>query len=221
MWEKVVLNLLSNAFKFTFDGEIAVDVCRGRRRGRAAVRDSGIGIAAAEIPRLFERFHRVENARARTHEGSGIGLALVQELVKLPRRRRSRPESALGRGTTFTVRCPGPGHLPADQVGGSRSLDSAGRRAGRSSRRPAVAPDRAGTTPAPSCGRYEALPVPASRRSARTTAARWSWWPTTTRTCGSTSRGLLAERYRVEAVADGEAALAAARRRPPTWSSPT
>src|SRR3712207_1752938 len=83
MWEKVVLNLLSNAFKHTFEGGITVAV---RARGGAAevaVRDTGTGIPAAELPRVFERFHRVENARARTHEGTGIGLALVQELVRL------------------------------------------------------------------------------------------------------------------------------------------
>jgi signal transduction histidine kinase len=82
MWERVVLNLLSNAFKFTFKGEIAVSL---RQKGRMAVlqvRDTGTGIPSSEMPRLFERFHRVENARGRTHEGSGIGLALVHELVK-------------------------------------------------------------------------------------------------------------------------------------------
>jgi len=77
MWEKIVLNLLSNAFKFTFEGEIAVSVKASDDQVGLVVRDSGIGIAADELPRLFERFHRVEGARARTHEGSGIGLALV------------------------------------------------------------------------------------------------------------------------------------------------
>src|SRR5581483_9158171 len=83
MWEKIVLNLLSNAFKFTFEGEIVVSLCRVGGAAELRVRDTGTGIPAEEMPRLFERFHRVENARGRTHEGSGIGLALVQELVKL------------------------------------------------------------------------------------------------------------------------------------------
>ena len=87
MWEKVVLNLLSNALKFTFDGSITVRVePRGHRRDADAivtVTDTGIGIPAAEMPRLFERFHRIETARARSTEGSGIGLALVKELVGL------------------------------------------------------------------------------------------------------------------------------------------
>jgi PAS domain S-box-containing protein len=119
MWEKIVLNLLSNAFKFTFEGEIAIAV-RAGASGLAIleVRDTGTGIAAQEMPRLFERFHRVENARGRTHEGSGIGLALVHELVRLHGgtiEAVSRP----GEGTTFTVTVPlGTAHLPADQVTG-------------------------------------------------------------------------------------------------------
>src|SRR5581483_10971424 len=83
MWEKVVLNLLSNAFKFTFEGEIVISVRQNGRAAELRVHDTGTGIPAAEMPRLFERFDRIENARGRTHEGSGIGLALVQELVKL------------------------------------------------------------------------------------------------------------------------------------------
>jgi len=85
MWEKVVLNLLSNAFKFTLSGGISV-VVRPAAQGGAAevtVSDTGTGIPAAELPRVFERFHRVEGARGRSFEGSGIGLALVQELVRL------------------------------------------------------------------------------------------------------------------------------------------
>ena len=85
MWEKVVLNLISNAFKFTFEGEIAVDLepSHDGSMAKLTVRDTGTGIPLDEMPRLFERFHRVEGARGRTHEGTGIGLALVQELVKL------------------------------------------------------------------------------------------------------------------------------------------
>src|SRR6266849_4757099 len=85
MWEKVVLNLISNAFKFTFEGEIAI-VTRPSSDGSCAevtIRDSGTGISPEELSHLFERFRRVEGARGRSIEGSGIGLALVQELVKL------------------------------------------------------------------------------------------------------------------------------------------
>ena len=85
MWEKIVLNLLSNAFKYTFDGGITVTLhaVNGGEGVELMVRDTGMGIPAAELPRIFERFHRVEGTRARTHEGSGIGLALTQELVRL------------------------------------------------------------------------------------------------------------------------------------------
>ena len=116
MWEKIVLNLLSNALKFTFEGEIAVSV--GWRNGHAAltVRDTGIGVPPDQVPHLFERFHRVPNARARTYEGSGIGLALVHELTKL-HGGSVCVDSALGKGTTFTVTIPaGTAHLPADHV---------------------------------------------------------------------------------------------------------
>ena len=82
MWEKVVLNLVSNAYKFTLAGGITVRLARGRRV-KLAVQDTGSGIPPEELPRLFERFHRVEGTKGRTHEGTGIGLALVQELVKI------------------------------------------------------------------------------------------------------------------------------------------
>src|SRR5690606_2910090 len=83
MWEKVVFNLLSNAFKFTFSGEIGVSVTTAGGRMVGRVRDMGIGIAAVELLFIFEWFHRVEGARGWMHEGTGIGLALVHVLVKL------------------------------------------------------------------------------------------------------------------------------------------
>jgi signal transduction histidine kinase len=83
MWEKVVMNLLSNAFKFTFEGEIAVSVREADDGFQFSVQDTGVGIPPEEIPLLFERFHRVRHTRSRTEEGTGIGLALVQELVLL------------------------------------------------------------------------------------------------------------------------------------------
>lgn len=130
MWEKVVLNLLSNAFKFTFEGEIAVAIRELERSVELIVRDTGVGIPALELPRLFERFHRVENARGRTHEGSGIGLALVQELIKLHGGTISA-QSLLGQGTTFVILVPkGKIHLPAEQVGRERELATTGTGAG-------------------------------------------------------------------------------------------
>jgi signal transduction histidine kinase/DNA-binding response OmpR family regulator len=117
MWEKVVLNLLSNAFKFTLQGEIEVKLGMGHDSFVLTVRDTGIGIPPGEVPRLFERFHRVEGAGGRTQEGSGIGLAFVQELVRLHGGSVSA-ESRPGKGTTFRVLIPrGSGHLPSDQIG--------------------------------------------------------------------------------------------------------
>ncbi|WP_309084463.1 ATP-binding protein [Chelativorans sp.] len=118
MWEKILLNLLSNAFKFTFEGGISVSVRRSPDCSAAEVRvaDTGIGIPEDELPRLFERFHRVEGAQGRSFEGSGIGLALVQELVKL-HGGRIDAESAPGRGTTFLITLPfGSSHLPKERV---------------------------------------------------------------------------------------------------------
>ena len=105
MWEKIVLNLISNAFKFTLHGEIAVALARREDRVELTVRDTGSGIPADELPRVFERFYRVEGTSGRTHEGTGIGLALVQELVRL-HGGSIGVTSKLGRGTTFTVTIP-------------------------------------------------------------------------------------------------------------------
>ena len=124
MWEKIVLNLLSNAFKFTFAGEVALGLKAVDGAVELAVRDTGVGIPKSELERVFHRFHRIESARARTHEGTGIGLALVQELVKL-HGGAVRVESRPGRGSTFTVSIPrGTAHLPADRIQASRTMAS-------------------------------------------------------------------------------------------------
>ena len=80
MWEKIVLNLLSNAFKFTLEGEIEVTVRQVGDSAELRVRDTGTGISAESMPHLFERFYRVQGAAGRTFEGSGIGLALVHHM---------------------------------------------------------------------------------------------------------------------------------------------
>lgn len=118
MWEKVVLNLLSNAFKFTMEGRIGISIALSADGRSAVVQiiDTGVGIPEYEMPKLFERFHRVEGSRGRSFEGSGIGLALVQELVKL-HGGEITAESKAGHGTTFTISLPfGKSHLPAAQV---------------------------------------------------------------------------------------------------------
>jgi PAS domain S-box-containing protein len=125
MWEKIVLNLLSNAFKFTFEGSITVALRPAANQVELSVEDTGTGIPAEELPRIFDRFHRVRGARGRTHEGTGIGLSLVQELVRL-HGGSVRAESARGKGSRFVVSIPlGNAHLPPERVGaGRRSLST-------------------------------------------------------------------------------------------------
>ncbi|BAU11077.1 multi-sensor hybrid histidine kinase [Leptolyngbya sp. NIES-3755] len=116
MWEKIVLNLISNAFKFTFEGEIEVSLRRVEHSIELNVRDTGVGIPSEALPRLFERFHRVSGTRSRSYEGSGIGLALVKELVTQHGGTIS-VWSEVNQGSTFTVKIPlGDAHLPPEQV---------------------------------------------------------------------------------------------------------
>jgi signal transduction histidine kinase/serine phosphatase RsbU (regulator of sigma subunit)/CheY-like chemotaxis protein len=112
MWERIVLNLVSNAFKFTLSGEIDVRLADVDGHVELAVRDTGTGIPPDEIGRLFERFRRVRGAQSRTHEGSGIGLALVQELTRL-HGGDVRVDSVPGEGSTFTVALPHDEAVPA------------------------------------------------------------------------------------------------------------
>ena len=124
MWEKIVLNLVSNAFKFTLTGRIEVRLRKSGEQVQLTVRDTGVGIPAEELPKLFERFHRVEVSRGRTQEGSGIGLALVRELVKLHGGTVS-VESAAEKGSLFTVSLPrGKDHLPQEHINAERRMAS-------------------------------------------------------------------------------------------------
>ena len=121
MWEKIVFNLLSNAFKFTLKGRISVSV-HGTTDGAVfTVRDTGIGIEVDDMRHIFERFHRARNAMGRSFEGSGIGLALVQELVKL-HGGKIQAESVPDKGSAFSIWIPfGSAHLPANRIGTQRS----------------------------------------------------------------------------------------------------
>ncbi len=124
MWEKIVLNLLSNAFKYTFEGKITVMLQQVGDQLEFTVTDTGTGIAEGELVHIFERFHRVEGASGRTHEGTGIGLAFVQELVKL-HGGTVTVKSLYGQGSTFSVRMPlGKAHLPEARIGKDRNLAS-------------------------------------------------------------------------------------------------
>ncbi len=122
MWEKIVFNLLSNAFKFTLHGEVRVSLSAEEYTAVLEVADTGIGIPREELPNIFKRFHRVEGRRGRTDEGTGIGLALVQELVRLHGGEIS-VQSETGFGTRFEVRLPfGKDHLPAGRIDSAPSL---------------------------------------------------------------------------------------------------
>ena len=208
MWETVVLNLLSNAFKFTLEGEIAVTL-RPSADGDAAelrVTDTGSGIPEADLPHLFERFHRVERTAGRSFEGSGIGLALVRELVSL-HGGMIAVQSTPGAGSTFAVSLPfGTAHLSPDRLapadaqeirGGAAAFveealgwlgDDAGGQAGTI--------EEDGAPGAPTLGHVLLADDNADmRRYLR--------------------RLLSSQGFRVTTAADGAAALALARRRPP------
>jgi signal transduction histidine kinase/DNA-binding response OmpR family regulator len=213
VWEKVVLNLISNAFKHTFAGEIAVILRRVGDRAELRVRDTGTGIATEELAHVFERFHRVKETYARTHEGAGIGLALVKELVAL-HGGDVAVDSRPGHGSTFTVSVPlertrastegarrGPAlastataasayvaealrWLPSETVTGIEASEGALRRAGVGER-------------------------PRGAKDARVVIADDN------ADMRDYVKRLLEPHWRVEAVGDGEAALAAMRRDAP------
>ncbi|WP_428532676.1 ATP-binding response regulator [Rhodopila sp.] len=119
MWERIVLNLVSNAFKYTLSGGITVGLDVARDDDQSAiltVSDTGIGIPEAELPHIFDRFHRIEGQRGRTMEGTGIGLALVNELVRL-HGGAIGVHSRIDTGTTVSVRLRfGRDHLPPDRI---------------------------------------------------------------------------------------------------------
>jgi PAS domain S-box-containing protein len=209
MWEKIVLNLLSNAFKFTHTGEIAVALRQVGEAAELSVRDTGVGIPDEEMPRLFERFHQIRGVRGRSAEGSGIGLALVQELVKL-HGGSIRAESAHGQGSTLVVSVPL-----------SRATSAADQQAAT----PAPLPSPMGPSPyvveaahwipdpppteAPPGAREERGGSPGTEARARVLVADDN------ADMRQYLGRLLAATYEVEVVGDGVAALAAARKQPP------
>jgi len=215
MWEKIVLNLLSNAFKFTLEGEIAVRLRRREAYAVLEVADTGIGVPAQELARLFERFYRVEGGHARTHEGTGIGLALVQELVKL-HGATIDVTSTLGRGTTFSVRLPfGAQHLSAERINAPRSPGTSviGAQAYVQEALRWL-PDAVSTTTSTFPALSEAATPVLDRRFAATFGARIILADDNADMRAYVC-DLLAPIYAVEAVADGDEVLAAARRQRP------
>jgi PAS domain S-box-containing protein len=204
MWEKIVLNLLSNAFKFTLEGSVKVTLAERDGFATLLVEDTGAGIAEVELPRVFERFHRVEKAPGRSIEGTGIGLALIAELVKLHGGTVS-VESFLGKGSAFRVTLPfGTAHLPKERIGERTT---------------------AGSAPAP-----DAYLEEASSWLAKSNRGPGPIYGDTAGACGAKGRVLLADdnadmrdyvcrmlsdRYEVETVSNGLEALAAAGRMRP------
>ncbi len=203
-WEKIVLNLLSNAFKFTFQGEIVVKLHESGDQVVLTVADTGTGIPAGELPHVFERFHTVEGAKGRSIEGTGIGLSLVQELARV-HGGSVHVSSVEGQGSTFAVSIPtGSAHLPAEQIveGGARPPSSV---------RPYLLEasqwlETVQEVDVPILPRSEAAP---HDERARVIVAddNADMREYLTR--------LLSTRWQVEAVADGVAALESARRHPP------
>jgi signal transduction histidine kinase len=229
MWEKIVLNLLSNAFKFTMRGQVTV---RLRETGHdpaqalLEVADTGAGIPADELPKVFERFHRVAGAEGRTHEGSGIGLALVQELVRL-HGGRIEASSVHGEGALFRVLLPlGSEHLPQERVErlmpGSPASTTAARAYVEEALRwlPVpeplrdVAPGRVGNDAVDPDGGHGAGWPAADQRFAATFGARVIVADDNA-DMRAYLRDLLSPYYAVELAADGLQALEAARREPP------
>jgi PAS domain S-box-containing protein len=209
LWEKVVLNLVPNALKFTFEGRITVKLRASGEVAELQVGDTGTGIPAAELPHVFERFRRVPGGRSRTHEGAGIGLALVSEIVKM-HGGTVVARSVVGEGTTFTVRIPfGKAHLDPARVERVSEQASTALGAGPFVAEalrwlPGAAFETAGDE-----GSAPAVAVPAEISGARIIVAddNADMREYVTR--------LLSPSWRVEAVSNGGAALAAARRQRP------
>ena len=201
MWEKIVLNLLSNAFKFTFEGEIELSLTALPGRACLRVRDTGTGIPEEELPHLFQRFHRVAGATGRTQEGSGIGLALIQELIRL-HGGTITVESRWGHGTTFEIQVPlGCSHLPRERVHEAdehRFDDSYAAVVSAEAQRwlPDAGSSRASCVP-PAAPRPRIL-LADDNADMRTYV-----------------QGLLSSSWDVEAVSNGEEAMVAALNRPP------
>src|SRR5437867_5616616 len=217
MWEKITLNLLSNAFKHTFEGSITVRLRWCGDRAELEVADTGVGIPEAERTRLFERFHRVKGAKSRTHEGTGIGLALIKELVGL-HRGSARVESREGAGSTFIVAIKsGSAHLPQAQIDNERTSASSATGAAAyveealhwlpdppSTSGPVLIPAQA-KEPGSSVATAAAIGGPRSRILLSDDNADMRNYV----------QRLLGDRYEVRAVPDGTAALAAAREEAP------
>jgi signal transduction histidine kinase len=204
MWEKIVLNLISNAFKFTLQGQVRVSQQVDGDQIRLEVSDTGCGVAAAELSHLFERFFRGRPQQARTLEGTGIGLSLVQELVKL-HGGHIEARSKVGEGTRISLHIPrGSAHLPKERISAERTMELA-----HIGALPFVE-EALGWLPDGLQGHAtQAAPTPLASSQARLLVVDDN----------ADMRGylcrLLGERWQVDSAADGAAALALVRKAPP------
>ncbi len=207
MWEKIVLNLLSNAFKFTFEGAVSVTLKAIDDEVQLSISDTGTGIPEHEVSRVFERFHRVKGVKGRSYEGTGIGLSLVQELVKL-HSGSVRVVSALGKGSTFTVSIPlGKAHLPHDYAKriGTESLTAL--------RANSYVEEALQWLPKASRGsiNLSAATIPITRDAPSNLARDLILLADDNRDMREYLRHLLSKSYRVQVVSSGEEAVAATR----------
>jgi signal transduction histidine kinase/DNA-binding response OmpR family regulator len=218
MWERIVLNLLSNAFKYTLQGSIAIRLHARDAQAILEVSDTGAGIPQDELPRIFQRFHRVEGVVGRSQEGTGIGLSLVQELVRLHAGDMT-VHSQTGSGSTFRIAVPfGKAHLPADRLkprGAASALASGAQAFVQEAMR--WLPDSEANRPAPA---LSADIVPNALFNGSATIARSGTRPRVLVADDNADmrayvRSLLAARFDVEIVGDGAAALEAAQRQRP------
>ncbi len=204
LWEKIIFNLLSNAFKYTQEGGIFISVRELPGKAQVAVHDTGIGIAAGDLPHLFQRLHRVAQSRARSREGAGLGLALVQELVQAHGGEIS-VESEPGKGTTFTITIPfGTTHLAVERLGAQQRpglpfFQAPGFAAEALPELPEEVDPELAEVPVSPDDAAEHIVLAEDNADMRAYLSR-----------------LLRRRWSVEAVADGSAALAAMRVRRPT-----
>ncbi|WP_214405621.1 SpoIIE family protein phosphatase [Pseudonocardia lacus] len=207
LWEKVVLNLLSNAVKHTFDGGVRVEVSADDGYAELRVIDTGVGIPEDELPRLFDRFHRVRGVQSRSAEGSGIGLAFVRQAVEL-HGGTVEVTSTVDIGSVFIVRMPmGLAHLPAEAL--AAAPDPAARSTSEAAE-PFLAEARRWL---PGAERAEP-PVPELLAPAGASAGRVLVADGDPDIRAYIAR-LLAETWDVQVVADGAKALAAAAADPP------
>ncbi len=123
--DKVLMNLLSNALKFTpAGGRVTVDCQHDEDFWQLSIEDTGIGIDAANLPHIFERFQQGDGSTTRTYTGTGIGLSLVKELVETMGGKVSA-DSTLGQGTTMRIWLPyWSGERPASSVVSAKVVDA-------------------------------------------------------------------------------------------------